>query len=916
MASPVNVIRPDGTLGSVDAEEVEQALGQGYTLASPEAVDEHFKAQDIEDKHGTMGQQAITALEGASRGLIGSTPTTWLEVASGVKPEDIAGREEANPIASGAGEAATFLAGSLAGVGEAGILSKAGKALESGLGLQKTSRLTSGVTELAKNAFEGSLYQADKEVHKKFLEDPEHPAESALANIGMTAALTGLFGGAVGAALGKGAAPKVAQEAESLVSQIERPALEAGEINAAVKHAEDIPLSYKDKVLKALKINKEKPDAGTYKKIAKELELPVPSGSTLESEYVEKTIDTLANHPHTVSGDAVRRNLESAWSGAGKVLDDVSASSGVKSVDELGTGIKSSLNEKIRARYEPIRAGYKELEQIHPLVPVEKDMVAALSKELREIKEVKLGATTDEGKLARQVLKAAENVQTAEDIGTLRNSSMLKDLSSPTNKDSLTYIKTVIKDKLEDMQEQALLKHAKSFPRNDEAGTLIKSTIDTNHALKEAYKPYIRTVSELSQWLGKGTVKGTEGALHFLENGLSATELAKKLFSAAKDPEFSKFFSKNFPEEFESVKQYQRAALRDKANIGGEFNARKFLKLFNDPKELAPEIKKSLYSPEEISKISKLETYYKNAFPRNFNPSGSGHQIAFDAAQANPKSFITANVVDAGLKGLVDKAAKSAEGKQAVALADATIKGERSATKAVKAIFSAAKEIPTNVISLGASRIKLDKLVDQAVKDPSKMVAMNDNNHTVPEYNAAFAASAARVVGYLASVKPKTEPTSPLDARRVPSSTEVAAYDRALDIAENPLTVLSGLKDANISSQDIIALRTMYPKLYNNLAGKIFNGVAQAVEKGTLIPYKTRMGLSLFLGQPMDSTMTPAGIQGAQMQFMRGQQAPNQDQTGVSKPPSQASMKGMSNIPQSYQTPEQQRQAARATGKH
>ena len=49
--------------------------------------------------------------------------------------------------------------------------------------------------------------------------------------------------------------------------------------------------------------------------------------------------------------------------------------------------------------------------------------------------------------------------------------------------------------------------------------------------------------------------------------------------------------------------------------------------------------------------------------------------------------------------------------------------------------------------------------------------------------------------------------------------------------------------------------------------------VVDAKTKGVAVPYTRRMGLSLFLGTPLDSTMTPAGISSIQATYAQAPQA-------------------------------------------
>lgn len=899
----VNAVDPTGELVSIPANRLTDSLNNGWKMPTPQDLHQ----ATVEAKYGSGEQQAATAAEGAAKGLLGPA-ATFIETAYGHPgiSEDIAGREEANPGIHGAAEAGTFLGSAVAGTGEAALLGEAGKGLEAAAGLDSSTRIAKAGTDAAKAAFEGGLYQGGEELHKAFLNDPNQTAESAITNIGISSILGGVFGGSVGAVLG---AKQIASEAAPFISELDHPKLAAGDLHTAMNVAEDVSPSLKDKVLDAIRINKEKPDAGAYRTAATDLGLPIPSGSTLDNHYVDRARYALSKNPYTVAGDAIGTQLNDAWTKASNVLQDAVKSDGASSTEEFGNNLKSHMTQSIQDAYAPQQEAFKALQAIHSSVPLEGDVVAALSKALGDIKEVRLSANSEEGRLVRQVLRSAERAQTADDITTLHNMASLQDTSSASSKDPLSYIKGVIKDKLTDIQEGAIERYSKSFARNDEAGAYMKSMVDGFRDQKQLYKPYIQKVSQLSEWLGKGSIKGTGDALHFIENRLSSTELAGKVMTASKDPEFIRFLKKDFPDVHQMVVDHQKATQLAKASPSGDFSPKKFIDNYS---KLEPEIQKALYTPEQQGTISKLQLYYKNAFPKEYNPSGTAAHMGFLGAHESPKSFIIANARDAAIKKVIEKAEQSAQAKQAYTLAQHTVKGESMISSAIQGIFNSSKNIPGSIVPNLANRAKLDKFVETYSADPTKLVAMNDNNTSVPEYSQAFAAAGGRVVNYLASVKPKTDPKLPFDSRRPANSVEKLNYSKALDIAEQPLLVLKAMKEGRMTSKDIAALTQMYPSLYKNVAQKLTEQMVEMHKKGTSLPYATQMGVSMFLGTPLSSSFTPQSIQSAQMSAMKSTQRAQQGPTV----PSAASTAGLQKLPAMSQTAEQQRQMSRATGKH
>ena len=128
--------------------------------------------------------------------------------------------------------------------------------------------------------------------------------------------------------------------------------------------------------------------------------------------------------------------------------------------------------------------------------------------------------------------------------------------------------------------------------------------------------------------------------------------------------------------------------------------------------------------------------------------------------------------------------------------------------------------------------------------------------------------------------------------------------------------VLEKIQKGTINSQDIKHLSNMYPSLYENLQQKVYNELFENIKKQETIPYQTRMGLSLFLGQPLDSTMMPQSIMALQPKMSEQQQMPvgmpmQQAQQGVQG----RSLKNINKLSTQALTPGQARIVEKQSGK-
>ncbi len=186
---------PDEYLKSQGVEIPEQKPFQPQPQETPEDTSSFNPDQYIKKlKYGTLGQQAIAGAEAVGRGVAGPL-STGAERLLGVNPEDIRGREEVNPGTSMLGETAGF-------AGSAGLGFGLGK-LATGVGEGVAKLAPKILPKLAvtgvRTGAEMAALQTSDELSKMITEDPGQSVGSAITNIGLSAALGGVGGAALGA---------------------------------------------------------------------------------------------------------------------------------------------------------------------------------------------------------------------------------------------------------------------------------------------------------------------------------------------------------------------------------------------------------------------------------------------------------------------------------------------------------------------------------------------------------------------------------------------------------------------------------------------------------------------------------------------------------------------------------------------
>lgn len=194
-------------------------------------------------------------------------------------------------------------------------------------------------------------------------------------------------------------------------------------------------------------------------------------------------------------------------------------------------------------------------------------------------------------------------------------------------------------------------------------------------------------------------------------------------------------------------------------------------------------------------------------------------------------------------------------------------KGVQMTKDAAEAVFKSGSTQVIKNLPTQQDRDKLDKTVSNFADKPNNQVQYMQQSkvgHYLPDHGESLAKSATAATTYLQQIKPKPYRPGVLDKEIQPSPMETARYNRALDIANNPLIVLQHAKDGTIQPSDIQDLHNMYPGLYQQYSQQVTAAIVRKQGDDEPIPYKTRVGTSLLLGQPLDSSMSPASIIAAQ----------------------------------------------------
>lgn len=160
------------------------------------------------------------------------------------------------------------------------------------------------------------------------------------------------------------------------------------------------------------------------------------------------------------------------------------------------------------------------------------------------------------------------------------------------------------------------------------------------------------------------------------------------------------------------------------------------------------------------------------------------------------------------------------------------------------------------------SRMSLQKRLDEFKETPAKLLEVGGNlGHYLPDEAEKLGALAQASTEYLANLKPNPPQGGPLDPPQKVDKVSQARYDRQVDIAQQPLSILQHVKDGTLQPEDMTTLKMIYPGLMQSMVEKAGAELIKAKDSGKLIPYKQQRSLAMLLGQPLSNAMTQTSMQ-------------------------------------------------------
>lgn len=883
----INMVDPEGNLGSVPVSQAQQAAALGYSQADPSQVAQYFKEQ----KFGTLPEELKTLGEGALQGALGPVGPA-IEQVFGAKPENIRARAEVNPGLHATGEIGTLAGGALTGTGEGAILSKLGEGAEALTGLGEGASTVAKIGSSAvKGAVENLAYQAGDEASKMVLKDPDQTAQTAIADMG----LASLIGGGVGAGLGAVSPLWKAAQGSKVGSFLKGVSDRMGGVDGIVPDAVSDAIQSTGMEV-APEVRAAMSDNPYYRQAFQELN----ESSTSSGVKAQEALRGFKKS----AGDALVASL-------GKSPEEVDALSHMSDY-EAGESLKKTLIDSLKQTIDPISDQFDKVKgrfSSTELPQVDKADIATKVGELASNEGYNLSPSSPQAKAIARVMDELPNLKTLEDLR--KYTSVIGDnTSNPELWRVGSQLKKIFRSSEESVLDRAI-------------GAEAPELLEQHAAARGAYKAAMESVDALNDRLHVGRYAGPSSFMKALKD--MAPEDVLRRLSPKGDAGIIGELSQRYPQVAEQLKNYhvdqiiKQAA--SKAAPGETVNVKNLL---TSLEKMSPEMRQFVLPEGAHVKIDAISSLL-DALPSKLNTSGTakaldalmgkvpssavgwatiltGHSPAAAAVLGLVTKLINRDIPDAAklamLKFLGSNKEISVSGFKAMTdYIHHAIQGENLTGRAVKSIFKSGKEVlPQYLMPSETDRKKLDRALKTYQQEPQKMFDIGGHTaHYLPEHGTSIGQVAGNAINMLNGMRPESKQPNPLDTKIKPSAAAKAQWENVLNLAQQPLYILHKLKNNTMTPQDVGMIQNLYPQLYQKLSHKMIDAVTDAVGKGETIPYKTRLGISLFLAQPMDSTMTPQGI-------MAAQPAPEAPPPQPGEPRQKHSMTALNKMPGMYQT--------------
>lgn len=647
-----------------------------------------------------------------------------------------------------------------------------------------------------------------------------------------------------------------------------------------------------------------------------------------KDKIVQNIYDRAMRTPDAYGATLMQSVIDNAYKIKQKVTD-VFTKHGQMGDEVAGALFKEKVNAKFSEMYKPYQDYFGKLKALGEDVSLSKEQLVDFHGRLATgLKEVGGAAAGPAENIYRaymdQLLKqgSIENLMgLARQAGNDYSSFAARDAGGAMNNAEGAIAVNKAKQLIDEFVGEALMDHAKSRARSlaasvknglgeklaaQEAFLDAKNLIKANKKIKAGYGEMKRDFSDVMEYtrLAKGDV--TKGQTEAALKGVADEKMIQKAF----DPKNAKGLQRLkeiVPEAFEVLKNAKKEhILRDiQKNVTGEMTFQKLHDAIFNEKIISRGVREQLFTPDELQ-LFKDATSWGRSFPQKLNTSGTSDAIALDKFLESLKpgekkegnhlggiiGGLLPPIITRAANWVIDKGVESVSAAGMGILNEQILKGvqTQSALKQMESSFtskmiSSAKSILSEEKARSITAFSIGKAVtteeyykkmDEVFKfahDPRFAMDKLDEitepiADAAPGVAEAMKMQTIAAMDFLSSKLPISDTTDDIfsSEKLEPSNNEKQRFNRYYSIVDRPEQVFSAIKDGTLTNEHVEAISTVYPKLYQEMQQILMTEVANKKNKSK-VPYRTRMMLSLFMGQSFDSSLKTHAIMTYQGHF-------------------------------------------------
>jgi len=367
--------------------------------------------------------------------------------------------------------------------------------------------------------------------------------------------------------------------------------------------------------------DKIKPNANEITEAARRLGFEPTKGMLSENQTVQKLEQSLASSPR-FTATPQRQALENVKKGFGRASENLENLKTGESDFQLGSKLKSGLENEIRTSKEPVSELYNDINKDLQNIKLQPEIN---NKSIGMLKKDSVFKTKDGKEFLNQISDDISNLDNVADLKEYRT-NLLKNITDSTSElDRLRYEK--VYDQITNLRDSSIQALKETDPFVKASGKSGAEVIDELHnklALADAaHSGNMQQLQKIKGIAGiKGDVKSQGSFLRKLEN-IPEENLIQK--SSSTNVKTLNEFKDKFPSLYEGTKTSQINDLVSRSMDKNGLNVTRFIKNID---KLEPEVKGLLFNEKESQLINDLKLINKET-PELLNPSKTGQAIDY-----------------------------------------------------------------------------------------------------------------------------------------------------------------------------------------------------------------------------------------------------------------------------------------------